>query len=115
MDQVQAAELDAWRGADILNARGLRVGASSACFALRGRRKALAIGRNLGFGLDFPCGTFCISPAFPPPLHPTGVKGSLKSQFDFFVPDRGVAERGGGAGMFAQIGELSSRSKWIEE
>ena len=37
MDEVQAAELDAWRGADILNARGLRVGARSACFALQGR------------------------------------------------------------------------------
>ena len=37
MDEVQAAELDAWRGADILNARGLCVGARSACFALQGR------------------------------------------------------------------------------
>ncbi len=37
MDEVQAAELYAWRGADILNARGLRVGARRACFALQGR------------------------------------------------------------------------------
>ena len=36
MDEVQAAELDAWRGADILNARGLPVGERSACFALKG-------------------------------------------------------------------------------
>jgi L-asparaginase II len=37
MDADQAAELDVWRGADILNARGLRVGARSACFNLQGR------------------------------------------------------------------------------
>ncbi len=37
LDADQAAELDAWRGADILNARGLRVGARSACFSLQGR------------------------------------------------------------------------------
>ena len=37
MDAAQAAALEVWRGADILNARGLRVGARSACFALQGR------------------------------------------------------------------------------
>ena len=37
MDEVQAAELDVWRGADILSARGLTVGARRACFALQSR------------------------------------------------------------------------------
>jgi L-asparaginase II len=37
MDEVQAAELDVWRGADILSARGLAVGARRACFALQSR------------------------------------------------------------------------------
>ena len=58
----------------------------------------------------FPVGLFVYPPLSPRPFTPTGVKGSLNSQFDFFVPDRGVAERGGGAGMFAQIGERGGRS-----
>ena len=37
MDEVQAAELDVWRGADILSARGLAVGARRACFGLEVR------------------------------------------------------------------------------
>ena len=37
MDEVQAAELDVWRGADILSARGLAVGARTACFGLEVR------------------------------------------------------------------------------
>ena len=37
MDEVQAAELDVWRGADILSARGLAVGTRRACFGLEVR------------------------------------------------------------------------------
>ncbi len=36
MDAVQSAELDSWRGAEILSARGVAVGARRACFALQG-------------------------------------------------------------------------------
>lgn len=43
MDAVQAAELDSWRGADILSARGLTVGTRKACFTLQGS------GISLGF------------------------------------------------------------------
>jgi len=35
MDEAQSAELDSWRGADILSARAVAVGARKACFALQ--------------------------------------------------------------------------------
>ena len=37
MDAAQSAELEVWRGAEILSARGVAVGARRACFALQGR------------------------------------------------------------------------------
>ena len=56
MDEGQAAELDSWRGAEILSARGVVVGARRACFALQRR---------------------AFSPASPPPLHPRRGEGEL--------------------------------------
>jgi hypothetical protein len=58
-----------------------------------------------------PC---CLVPRFPPaPSPPRGVKGSLNSQFGFFGPDAGIGAGRCGAGLFAQIGELRSRSQWM--
>ena len=37
MDAAQSAELEVWRGAEILSARGVALGARRACFALQGR------------------------------------------------------------------------------
>ena len=56
----------------------------------------------------------CLVPRFPPaPSPPGGVKGSLNTQCGFFGPDTGIGAGRCGAGVFAQIGERRSRSRWI--
>jgi len=52
-------------------------------------------------------------PRFPPAHSPPrGVNGSLNSQLGCFSPDRGVGERGCGAGLFTPVGERCGCSQW---
>ena len=41
------------------------------------------------------------------------MKGRLKTQFGFFVLDRGVGAGGCGAGLVASVGKRGGRSQWI--